>query len=276
MEMNRDGTSEHDRTAEPRPAPFEAASARGATVAATVGPPTVDGSMAEKLVEAAALVESVYRSAAEIEQGAESFDNTGTARLYAGLKDRLLAAAGEIAVCCDVLAGEHLRTVRSRHVPKDDVLDRLHSCRSRLESCLDWIAAEEAVTAVVSGPFSIKDLLAQTIARERRVVERLRRAKGGEPADAHGDTREADLLAAEAMSEHSFDEVRAAWRASFAEVAATVAALTEADFDPTGPTVRALGDSIHMVLAYATYGRYGEHINLLDRLRREADRPPRA
>jgi hypothetical protein len=226
--------------------------------------------MAEKLVEAAALVESVYRSAGEIERGAESFDNTGTARLYADLKDRLLAAAREIAACCDVLVDEHLRTVRYRHVPKDDVLDRLHSCRSRLESCLDWLASEDAVTAGAAVRFSINDRLAQTIARERRVVERLRRAVRGERADAIGDT-----LAAEATSELSLDEVRAAWRASFAEVATTVESLTEADFDPTGPTVRALGDSIHMVLADATYGRYGEHINLIDRLRRETERAPR-
>ena len=57
---------------------------------------TVYGSMVEQLVSAAKLIEIVHRTAAEMQLGAEGFDNTENARLYAEVQEHLLAAAQQL------------------------------------------------------------------------------------------------------------------------------------------------------------------------------------
>ncbi len=54
---------------------------------------TAGGSMVKDLLDAANLIETVHRTAAEMQLGAEGFDNTEKAGLYSRVQEHLLAAA---------------------------------------------------------------------------------------------------------------------------------------------------------------------------------------
>ncbi len=64
----------------------------------------IHGPRIAALLESAAELERVSDWAAEMQLGAEGFDNTDSARLYAHVQERLLIAAGEIARACETLA----------------------------------------------------------------------------------------------------------------------------------------------------------------------------
>lgn len=64
---------------------------------------TVDGSMVKEMLHAAELIEAAHGTAAEMQLGAEGFDNTDTARLYGRVQEHLLAAAGELAAASAAL-----------------------------------------------------------------------------------------------------------------------------------------------------------------------------
>lgn len=52
--------------------------------------------MVKELLDAANLIETVHRTAAEMQLGAEGFDNTENAGLYSRVQEHLLAAAREL------------------------------------------------------------------------------------------------------------------------------------------------------------------------------------
>lgn len=56
----------------------------------------VDGRMVTDLFEASKRIEAVHATAAEMQLGAEGFDNTGSARLYSDVQLHLLAAGSEL------------------------------------------------------------------------------------------------------------------------------------------------------------------------------------
>ena len=56
----------------------------------------VDGRLVRDLLEAAKRIEAVHATAAEMQLGAEGFDNTGSARLYSDVQLHLLAAGREL------------------------------------------------------------------------------------------------------------------------------------------------------------------------------------
>ena len=66
-------------------------------------PDTVDGTRIAALLENAAALEAVHAWAAEMQLGAEGFDNLGSARQYAEVQAHLLAAAQEIRAACAAL-----------------------------------------------------------------------------------------------------------------------------------------------------------------------------
>lgn len=64
----------------------------------------VHGPRIAALLQSAAELERVSQWAAEMQLGAEGFDNMDSARLYAHVQERLLVAAGEIAQACEALS----------------------------------------------------------------------------------------------------------------------------------------------------------------------------
>jgi hypothetical protein len=260
-EPNTGPGSEDDATE----GPFARLAALRAELHETVGSETVDGSMAARLLEAGDVLERVHAAALELQQGAEGFDNTGNARLYAGIQDRLAAAAGEIASSCEVLVREHKITLLYTHVPKDDVLARLTHNHACLEAARAALSDVEIVEERTVGQRSVLDVVAEVVAREQRALERLRRA-------ARGERPGADTLA----FDRSVEAVRVlppallhvAMRTSFEQVVAAVEALSDEEFGPTGAVVRALGNSVHMTLAYDTYGFYADRCRDLEAVAR--------
>jgi hypothetical protein len=115
--MAHDRTTDRDAKAgaAPLPGPFEYLARMRTAYHESAGHSSVDGSMAEDLLQAAEAIERVHGVAAEIQLGYESFDNTARARLYGGLQERLLTAARELVGCCGVLLNEHEKTWRREH-----------------------------------------------------------------------------------------------------------------------------------------------------------------
>ncbi len=57
---------------------------------------SVDGSMVKQLLDAASMIEKARNTAAEMQLGAEGFDNSQRARLYRQVQEHLLAAMREL------------------------------------------------------------------------------------------------------------------------------------------------------------------------------------
>jgi hypothetical protein len=236
--------------------PFARLAALRAELAEIVGPETVEGSMAAQLLDAGAALESVHATAAELVRGAEGFDNTGNARRYAEIQDRLAAAAGEVASSCETLVREHWTTLYFTHVPKDDVLGRLRDNHAALEAALAALADEEIVEERTVGDRSVRDVIAAVVARERRALETLRRAALGERPGPDSDVPLDQVV--DGVRALPPTLLRAAMRSSFEQLVSAVEGLADEEFSPGGPLVRVLGNSIHMTLAYDTYGYYGD------------------
>jgi hypothetical protein len=64
---------------------------------------TVDGARLEELLRIAASLETVHVWAAEMQLGAEGFDNTTSARAYSEIQEHLVNAAQEIEKACQIL-----------------------------------------------------------------------------------------------------------------------------------------------------------------------------
>jgi hypothetical protein len=67
---------------------------------------TVEGSMVEELTHAAELIGRVHATAAEMQLGAEGFDNTHVAGLYGRVQEHLLSAARELVEASAALKAE--------------------------------------------------------------------------------------------------------------------------------------------------------------------------
>lgn len=251
-----------------RPAPFRQVDAARRELSEGVAGTTTDGSMARDLTEAVEILERIHAVAVEMQEGAESFDNRDRARFYDAVRQHVVAAADEVARACAMLVGEHRSALLRLHLPKQEVLTRLQDGRRRLESALEGLEASTAAAVGGHASPSVHDRLARVIARERRARDRLRRALAGRPFDAASVDGDAgyDDGEAEALSGRAFAELLDLWRASSGELVATVEAMSEEDFAPEGGVARALGESLHLVLAGASYGRYAEIEEAIARL----------
>jgi uncharacterized protein (TIGR03083 family) len=154
-------------------------------------------------------------------------------------------------------------------VTRAELLGRLERERAALVAELDRLTPEQFVEPGAIGAWSIKDLLAHLIAHEQQALQEVQSALRGEQLTIDHNAIDAfnDRAVTDSRS-HSADEVRSAWEASFREVMATVGELPDAAFDPLGPVVAVLGDSIDGALGNNTYLHYAEHRQELDAWRR--------
>ncbi|HLY24897.1 MAG TPA: maleylpyruvate isomerase N-terminal domain-containing protein [Aggregatilineales bacterium] len=147
------------------------------------------------------------------------------------------------------------------HVSKSELLHRLANAKARLDALLALIRPEQRIKPELVGGWSVKDMLAHFIAHEQRALEELRAALRGEQPDSlPADNDSFNLGAVLASRSQSYEQIKAAWDRSFAEIVEAVRALSEADFDPWSQVVRLLDDSIDGALANNSYEHYTEHL----------------
>lgn len=156
-----------------------------------------------------------------------------------------------------------------QHVPKTELLDRLEGERVALAAELDQLTPSQLIKPGVVGAWSIKDLLAHIIAHEQRALQEVQCALRGEQLAVDHDANDAFNDQAVTSSDvRTVEDVRSAWEASAREVIDTVVALPDAAFDPSGPVVAVLGDSIDGALGNNTYLHYAEHRQEVESWRR--------
>jgi uncharacterized protein (TIGR03083 family) len=158
-------------------------------------------------------------------------------------------------------------------VTKPELLDRLRREYARFQACLAQLTPEQISAPHTVRDWSVKDLVAHLIAHEQRALEELRAAMRGERLaidHAAGDTFNAGAVAASRPS--SAEAVLYAWRQSYAEVVAAVAALPDAYFDAAHPITAVLEDTIDGALANNTYDHYREHLPDLEQAIRQLQR----
>jgi hypothetical protein len=156
-----------------------------------------------------------------------------------------------------------------QHVTKTELLDRLERERGALAAELDKLTPGQLVKPGVVGAWSIKDLLAHIIAHEQRALQEVQCALRGEQLAVDHNAIDAFNDQAVTSSEvRPVEEVRSAWEASSCEVIDAVAVLPDVAFDPSGPVVAVLGDSIDGALGNNTYLHYAEHRQEVESWRR--------
>lgn len=145
-------------------------------------------------------------------------------------------------------------------VNKDELLRRLDERYEWFDVLLERAAAQDTDAAGVTEEWSVKDVVAHLIAHEQRSIDEIRAAQQGRtPEIKHDENDSFNDGAVFAWRASSFEQVRKAWQKSFQQVVQVVQALTDADFDPNGAVVAALGDTIDGGLANNTYEHYDFH-----------------
>jgi uncharacterized protein (TIGR03083 family) len=148
-----------------------------------------------------------------------------------------------------------------QQVDRVELLRRLDHEYSRFQAAVSFLSEEQMEMPGVVGAWSIKDLIAHFIAHEQFALQELQYALRGEAFAVA--PAEADAINERAVAErrqHSLDQVIREWEQSYRQVVAAVEALSDADFDPAGPVVQALGDTIDGALGNNTYDHYAEHL----------------
>jgi uncharacterized protein (TIGR03083 family) len=148
-----------------------------------------------------------------------------------------------------------------QHVDKVELLRRLDREYHRLHAVIAGLTPKQMQMPGVVEGWSIKDLIAHFIPHEQFALEELRHALRGEPlvVDAGSADTINDRVVAH-QRQQSLAEVLAAWEQSFQQVVSAVEQLPDAAFDPAGPVVRTLDDTIDGALANNTYDHYAEHL----------------
>jgi uncharacterized protein (TIGR03083 family) len=149
-------------------------------------------------------------------------------------------------------------------VDQPELLRRLAAERARFLALVAQLTPKQRQATNLIDDWSIKDVIAHFIFHEQFALQELQHALRGEsyfPKYDTGDAGNAEAVAAQRQA--SLEEVLAAWAASYAQVVQTVESLTAQDFDPAGPVVQMLGDSIDGALGNNTYGHYAEHLTAL-------------
>lgn len=150
-------------------------------------------------------------------------------------------------------------------VDRAELLRRLAHAYSRIRSAIARLPPEQLQVPGAVGDWSIKDLVAHFIAHEQFALRELAEAQRGEQPSAVAE----DLAAynARAVAERAADSaetVLRAWAASFQQVIEAIESLADADFDPGGRLVEALGDTIDGAFGNNTYDHYLEHLGAVE------------
>lgn len=147
-------------------------------------------------------------------------------------------------------------------IGKAELLRRLRQGKAVMDRALAGLSPELLTLPYALGEWSVKDLLAHFTAHEQRALAEIRAAQRGQPLPPPPDY-DLNEAAVEASRWQSLDAVRADWERSFQEVVMAVELLPDADFNPGGPLVQALGETIEGALANNTYEHYAEHLDAL-------------
>lgn len=146
-------------------------------------------------------------------------------------------------------------------VNKQELVTRLYRERTRFLQVISKLDADELAAPNALGEWSVKDLLAHFIAHEQRALDQLNAARRGEPyvwSELSNDAYNAQQVQVRRVL--TSEQMRAAWDESFAQVIASVEALSDADFEPTGSVCILLDDTIDGALANNSYEHYLEHL----------------
>ena len=103
MDVKAEGSSDLGRDREPPTLAFAELARMRALLRGRAQQDTVDGPRVRALLEGAEVLQAVYTWAAEMQLGAEGFDNTSSAQRYGQVQEHLRAAAREILKACAVL-----------------------------------------------------------------------------------------------------------------------------------------------------------------------------
>jgi len=148
-------------------------------------------------------------------------------------------------------------------IAKAELLQRLQAAKTQVDAVLAALPREQLAHPRADGR-SIKDLLAHFIAHEQRALEELRSAaRGQHPNIPLGDNDTFNLGAVLVSRPLPFEQVKAAWDRSFAEIVSTVQALDERDFAPSSTIAQLLDDTIDGALANNSYEHYLDHLHEL-------------
>jgi uncharacterized protein (TIGR03083 family) len=153
-----------------------------------------------------------------------------------------------------------------QHVGKSELLKRLDAAHARIDAILARLSPEQRTEVNTVGAWSIMDLIAHVIAHEQRALNELRHALRGERFEPDYDEDDFNEKAVAASRSLSYEQVKANWDRSFAEVVAAIEALSDADFDPSGNVVQMLGDTIDGAFGNNTYDHYAEHMPTIEAL----------
>lgn len=145
-------------------------------------------------------------------------------------------------------------------VDKDELLRRLDERYEWFDVLLERASAFDTDAPGVTEAWSVRDVVAHLIAHEQRSLDEICAAQQGRSLDIkHEEQDSFNAGAVYAWRTASFDQVRKAWQKSYAQVVRAVQSLTDAEFDPNGTVVAALGDTIDGALANNTYEHYDVH-----------------
>jgi uncharacterized protein (TIGR03083 family) len=150
-------------------------------------------------------------------------------------------------------------------VDRAELLRRLDREYRRFHSAIAPLTPAQLQAHGVVGAWSIKDVIAHFIVHEQFALHELQHALRGEryrPQEPETATINARAVA-ERRSQ-SLDDVLQAWDESYHQVVAAVRSLTDAAFDPTGPVVQLLEDTIDGALGNNTYDHYAEHLPTIE------------
>jgi hypothetical protein len=154
-------------------------------------------------------------------------------------------------------------------IGRAELLGRLRRGQAEVADLIAQFGEEQAAAPGGDGEWSVADVLAHFIVHQQHALAELRHALRGErPPHDHrtNDQRNADAV--ESMRSRSWADVRHAWESSCMDLVAQIAALADSDFDPTGPVVQTLDDTIDGAVANNSYEHWAEHLpQLRDRLR---------
>lgn len=144
-------------------------------------------------------------------------------------------------------------------VSKDDLLQHLEQSLLEFDALLARMTQDQLAGLAGVGHWVMRDVLAHFIAHEQHALEEIRLARAGQhvyPSYADGDAFNEGAVSGRRVE--TLAKVREAWEVSRRQVVTLVESLADDDFDPSGPVVEALGDTIDGALANNTYEHYGE------------------
>lgn len=150
-------------------------------------------------------------------------------------------------------------------VDQAELLRRLDREYQRFHRVIAQLPPEQLELPGVVGTWSIKEVIAHFIAHEQFALRELQQALRGETY--HPDEDDSGPVNERAVAmcrDQSVADVLRAWETSYHQVVAAVQMLSAAAFEPAGPVVQALGDSIDGALGNNTYDHYAEHVPAIE------------